>query len=91
MTKSDNGPPFNFRETKTFIDNRNIEQVKTPPGHPSPNNAETITKPLGKAMEIGYSQNQVEKKTLSSFLVNYCDTPHFATSVVPAHMIFQDG
>ena len=42
-------------------------------------------------MEIGYSQNQVEKKTLSSFLVNYCDTPHFATSVVPAHMIFQDG
>ena len=42
-------------------------------------------------MEIGYSQNQVEKKTLSSFLVNYCNTPHFATSVALAHMIFQDG
>ena len=29
--KSDNGPPFNPREMKTFTDNRNIQQVKTPP------------------------------------------------------------
>ena len=63
---------------------KNGEQVKTPPWHPSPNNAETVMKPLGKAMRIGYSQNQEEKKTLLSFLVNYRDTPHLA----PAHMIF---
>ena len=92
--RSDNGPPFNSREMKTFTDNRNIEQVKTPPGHPSPDNAETVMKPLGKAIKIGYSQNQGEKKTLSSFLsflVNCRDTPHFATGVAPAHMIFRDG
>ena len=76
---------------KTFTDSRNIEQVKTPPGHPSPNNSETVMKPLGKAMKIGHSQNQIEKKTLSSFLVNYRDTPHFVTGVAPAHMIFRDG
>ena len=29
--KSDNGPPFNSRKMKTFTDNRNIKQVKTPP------------------------------------------------------------
>ena len=63
--KSVNGPPFNSNEMKTFTDNRNIEQVKTPPGYPSPNNAETVMKPLGKAMKIGYSQNQGEKKALS--------------------------
>ena len=89
--RSDNGPPFNSREMKTFTDNRNIEQVKMPPGHLSPNNAETVMKPLGKAMKNGYSQNQGEKKTLSSFLANYRDTPHFAMGVAPAHMIFPGG
>ena len=89
--RSDNEPRFNSREMKTFTDNKNTEQVKTPPGHPSPDNAETTMKPLGKVIKIGYSQNQGEKKTLSSFLVNCRDTPHFATGVAPAHMIFRDG
>ena len=83
--KSDNRPPFNSREMKTFTDNRSNEQVKTPPGHLSPNNPETVLKPLDKAMKNGYSQNQGEKKT---FLANYCYTPHFAMGVAPAHMIF---
>ena len=86
--KSDNGPPFN---SETLADNRNIEHDKMPPGHPFPNNTENIMKPLGKTIKIGYSQNQGEKKTLLSFLVNFCDTPHFATSVAPANVIFQDG
>ena len=89
--KSDNGPSFNFKEMENLTKNRNIEQFKTPPGHPSPNNVETVVKPLGKAMKIGRFQNQGEKGTLSSFLVNYCDTPHSATGVSPAQMIFRDG
>ena len=47
-------------------------------------------KPLGKAMKIYQFQNQGEKGTLSSFLVNYRDTSHSATGVSPAQMIFQD-
>ena len=42
-------------------------------------------------MNIGYSQNQGEKKTLSSFLVDYRDTSHFVIGVAPAHMNFWDG
>ena len=76
---------------ENFIKNRNTEQVKTPRRHPSPNNVETVMKPLGKVMKIGLSKNQGEKRPLSSFLVNYCDTPHAATSVFPAQMIFRDG
>ena len=86
--KSDNGPSLNFKEMENLTKNRNIEQFKTPPGHPSPNNVETVVKPLGKAMKIGRFQNQGEKGTLSSFLVNYYDTPHSATGVSPAQMIF---
>ena len=52
--KSDNGPPFNSKEMKRFTDNRNIEQIKRPPGHPAPNNSEKVMKPFGKAMKIGH-------------------------------------
>ena len=55
---------------ENFIKNRNIEQVKTPPGHPSLNNVEMVMKPLCKAIR--------ENGTLSSFLVNYGNTPNSA-------------
>ena len=32
---------------ENFTKNKNIEQGKTPPGHPFPNNVETVMKPLG--------------------------------------------
>ena len=67
---------------ENFIKNRNIEQVKIPTGHPSPNNAERVMKPLCKVIR--------ENGTLSSFLVNYGNTPNFATCVFPAQMIFLD-
>ena len=79
---------FNSKEMENFTKNRNIEQIKTPPGHPSPNNLETVMKPLGKTMKISQFQNQGEKGTLSSFLVNYRDTPHSASGVSPAQIIF---
>ena len=80
----DNGPPFNSKEMENITKNRNITQVKTLPGHPSHDNVETVMKLLGKAMKVGQFQNQGGNGTLSSFLVNYGDTPHFATGVSPA-------
>ena len=74
-----------------FAKYRNIEQVKTPPGHPAANNVETVMKPLGKAMKIGNMQNLPEQETLSAFLTSYRDTPHVSTGVPPAHMLFRDG
>ena len=74
-----------------FTESRGIEQVKTAPGHPGPNNAETVMKPLGKAMKIGHANKIAEKETLSSFLVSYRDTPHSSTGVSPAAMLFRDG
>ena len=48
--KSDNGPPFKSKEMDNLTDSRDITQIKIPPGHPSPNNVETVMKPMGKAM-----------------------------------------
>ena len=88
--KSDNGPPCNFNEMAKFAKNRNIEQVKTPPGHPAANKIETVIKPLDKAMKIGNMQNLPEQETLSAFLTSYRDTPHVSTGVSPTHMLLQD-
>ena len=74
--KNDTGPPFNFSKMAKFAKNRNIEQVKTPPGHPAVNNVETVMKPLGKATKIVNMQNLPEQETLSAFLTSYRDTPH---------------
>ena len=41
VQKSDNGPPFNSQQMVDFTAPRSITQIKTPPYHPAPNNAET--------------------------------------------------
>ena len=66
--KCDNGPPLNSKKMENFAKNRNNEQFKTPPGHFSSNNVETVMKPLGIVMKISQFQNQGKKGTLSSFL-----------------------
>ena len=84
--KSDNGPPFNSNEIAKFAKDRNIEHVKTPPGHSAANNVETVIKPLGKAMKIGNVQNLPEQGTLSAFLTSFRDISHVSTGVPPTHM-----
>ena len=91
LQRSDNGPPFNSSAMKAFTDSRGIEQTKIPPGHPSSNNVETVMKPLGKAMKIGFSQKQSEKDSLQQFLQNFRDTPHPSTGISPSAMLFRDG
>ena len=42
-------------------------------------------------MKIGNANHKIENETLNSFLVNYRDTPHIATGIFPAAMLFRDG
>ena len=74
-----------------FTQKRGIEQVKIAPKHPAANNVETVMKPLGKAMKIGFNQQASETQTLQSFLQTYRDTPHPSTGVAPGAMLFRDG
>ena len=88
---SDNGPPFNSAKMQQFADKRNIQLDKIPPGHPSGNPVETFMKPLGKTMKIAHYNHEDEKKALQNLLENYRDTPHPATGVPPAAMLFRDS
>ena len=91
IQKSDNGPPFNSAEMEKFAKNRDIALVKTPSGHPAPNNVETFMKPLAKAMKAGIENKHSEKTVLKELLQTYRDTPHPATGVSPGSMLFRDG
>jgi hypothetical protein len=87
---SDNGPPFNSARMEKFAASRSIELRHTPSLHPSSNPVETFMRPLGKAMNIGH-QEGVADETLKRTMNNYRQTPHPATGIPPAAMLFRDG
>jgi hypothetical protein len=88
---SDNGPPFNSGSMSNFASQRDITLQTTPPLHSSANPVETFMRPLGKAMKIGRQHGIPEKETLSTILQNYRQTPHPATGIPPAAMLFRHG
>ena len=88
---SDNGPPFNSKEMRSLATKRGIQLQHIPPRHPAANPAETFMKPLGKTMKIAKHTSSSEKEALQNLLSNYRDTPHNATGVTPASMMFRDG
>ena len=88
---SDNGPPFNSKAMEQFAQKRDINLEKTPPLHPQSNPVETFMKPLGKTMKTAYNNNHSKTEALQMLLQNYRSTPHPATGVAPADMLFRDG
>jgi hypothetical protein len=88
---SDNGPPFNSRRMSEFCTDRAIQVRHTPPLHPNANPAETCMKPIGKAMKLCHYQGSSEGDALKGALNSYRQTPHPATGVPPANMMFRDG
>ena len=91
MQISDNGPPFDSKRMDNFAKIKDIELRRLPPYHPSSNPAETFMRPLGKGMKIGAKTGIPEKESLKSVIQSYRQTPHPATGLPPAAMIFRDG
>ena len=48
-------------------------------------------RPLGKGMKVGRKEGIPEKETLRDVLRSYRQTPHPATGLPPASMLFRDG
>ena len=88
---SDNGSPFNSASMQTFAEQRGINLQKIPPLHPSSNPAETFMRPLGKTMKIARDTKTKENDALKTLLSNYRNTPHPATGISPASMLYRDG
>ena len=74
-----------------FTQKRDINLEKTPPLHPQSNPVETFLKPFGKTMKIAYNNNHSETDALKMLLQKYRSTPHLATEMTPADMLFRNG
>ncbi|CAB4012329.1 PREDICTED: uncharacterized protein K02A2.6-like [Paramuricea clavata] len=85
---SDNGPPFQSKEIKKFMDDNGIQHKTITPLWPQANESETFMKPLMKAIRTAHLQKQNWRRTMQEFLLNYRATPHTTTQVAPATLMF---
>ena len=88
---SDNGPPFNSKRMKEFNESHGTTARFSTPHFPSQNPAETFMKTIGKTMKINRHTDRNESKALREALKTYRQTPHPATGIPPASMMFRDG
>ena len=87
--KSDNGPPFNGNDLKTYLTKLGIKHETSTPEWPQGNSeAEAFMKPLGKAIRTARAENRNWVQELSRFLLSYRTTPHSSTNIPPAQLLF---
>ena len=79
-----------MKKITEFAAQNNVELQNIALLHPSSNPVETFMRPLGKAMKIAHMNKENEKDTLELLLNNHRDTPHPATRLTPASMLFRD-
>jgi len=89
VIRSDNGPPFNGAEFAAFAEEMGFEHRKVTPGWPEANGeAERFMRTLGKVIKTAKAADQPWPEELNKFLRNYRTTPHPATGVAPAELLF---
>ena len=84
---SDNGPPFQSDEFKSFVEANGIVHRRVPPYHPASNGAaENLVKSVKRALEKGKTTDSLEMK-IAGFLATYRNTPHTVTERTPAEIL----
>ena len=76
---------------KEFAKSKDVQLGTTAPYHPNNNPAERFMKTLGKAPKIGNNNKEEETVTRKAILKTYRQTPHPASNIPPASMIFRDA
>ena len=87
--RTDNGPPFNSKDFKTFANRIGFQIQKVTPLWPQANGqAEAFMKCLGKIIRASHIENRDWKKALNDFLMAYRATPHPSTGKSPAQLMY---
>ncbi|XP_060599242.1 uncharacterized protein K02A2.6-like [Ruditapes philippinarum] len=86
---ADNGPPFNSYAFKQFAEKAGFIHRKITPLHPMGNAiVERFMQPLQKAVKTAVASGKNYQSELNKFLLNYRNTPHTATELAPAEIMF---
>jgi len=84
---SDNGPPFQSEEFKTFMHNNGINHILVSPYHPASNGAaERFVQSFKRAIVAAKCDEYGLQQKIARFLLTYRTTPHGTTGVTPAHL-----
>ena len=87
--KSDNGAPFNGNDFAEFATEYGFTHRRITPLHPMANgSAEKFMQPLQKAIKTAHTEGLNYKREIVKFLQNYRATPHPATLLSPAEIMF---
>ena len=88
--KTDNGPPFNSTDFRTFAQYLGFSHRKITPYWPQANGeVERFMRTLEKAIRTAQIEGKPWKQELYTFLRNYRATPHSTTDVPPYDAMFQ--
>ena len=88
---SDNGPQFTADEFSTFCKMNGDKHIRCSPYHPSSNGqAEQFVQTFKRAVKASDNQKTPLSLRLSSFLLQYCCTPHSTTSKPPCELFAVD-
>ena len=80
---------INSHAFKQFADRSGFVHRKIPPLHPMGNDiVEIFMQPLQKAIKTAIASGTDYKSELNKFLLNYRNTPHSATELAPAEIMF---
>ncbi|CAB4017573.1 PREDICTED: uncharacterized protein K02A2.6-like [Paramuricea clavata] len=87
--KTDNGPPFNSQEFKTFSEDLGFSHRNITPLSPKANaEAERFMQTLNKAIITAHTEQLNWKQQLYRFLRNYRAIPHASTDKTHAELLF---
>ena len=87
--KTDNGPPFNSKELRDYMNENGISFTPITPLWPQANaEAEHFNKVLEKAIRTAQLEGRDWKRELCRLLLHYRATPHITTKHSPAKLLF---
>ncbi|GFN74628.1 transposon ty3-g Gag-Pol polyprotein [Plakobranchus ocellatus] len=87
--KTDNGPPFNGIDFKTYLEHMGIKHRKITPRWPQAN-AETdrFMRTIKKTIKAAQVKHKNWKQEMFKFLLAYRTTKHSSTDLAPANVLF---
>ena len=89
VMRTDNGPPFNGQEFKSFSHDMGFKHRKVTPRWPRANGeVERFVRTVKKIRKTAKVEGKNFKQELNRFLRNYRATPHTTTRIPPATLMF---
>ena len=87
--KSDNGPPFNSQDMKTYAAKRGFKHQRIIPEQPSSNGlAENFMRMLLKVAHTAFIDQNDPREAVFRYLMTHRATPHSSTGKTPAEMLY---